>query len=280
MTAAGFHVPHSLEEAVKLLDIYAGELTVLGGGTIVMGLVNDGALFPRHVMSLARSGLDGITERDGYVFIGAATTIAAIAARRDLGILSEAAALIGGPAVRNTATLGGNLCARAPYGDLAVPLLAFDAQIELTNTSGSHTEDLKSILANLDTAAGVPARELLTTVSFPKPAGVTAYQKLGRRLANTPTVVSVAVRLNIDATGACREARVALGGAGHNAMRSAAAEAVLVGQHVDTSLIEAAAGAAMAECDPPTDALATAWYRRKMVGAFVRRTLERALIQD
>jgi CO/xanthine dehydrogenase FAD-binding subunit len=276
MTAGSFHVPRTLDEAVEVLGQHGSELTILGGGTIVMGQVTEGLVSPRQVMSLVRAGLDGISWEAGRVHIGATTSLSAIAGQSDLGILSEAAEQIGGPAVRNTATLGGNLLADPPYGDLAVPLLAFDAEVELAGPLGRRTVRLDAFLAERTGRYEPTPQELLTDVSFARPAGQTAYLKLGRRKANTPSVVTVAVRLMIDAAGTCSMARIALGAAGPRAMRASAAESALVGQYLDAPAIDRAAAAAMAECNPFTDALATEWYRRKMVGVFVRRALERA----
>jgi CO/xanthine dehydrogenase FAD-binding subunit len=276
MTASSFHVPHTLDEVIELLARHGSEVTILGGGTIVMAQVNEGLVFPRQVMSLARAGLHGITADADRIHIGATTTLAAIAEQTKLGILQEAAAQIGGPAVRNTATLGGNLLAEPPFGDLAVPLLAFDAEIELAGPGGRRTVPLDTFLAGL-LGSGMPAsQEVLTDVSFARPVGHTAYLKLGRRQANTPAVVAIAVGLNVDTTGTCTSARIALGAAGPRARRASGAEEMLVGQHLDAATIDAAAATAMLECDPFTDALASEWYRRKMVGVFVRRALERA----
>src|SRR5262245_18130408 len=98
----------------------------MGGGTIVMGLVNDGRLFPSKVISLARAGIDGLHEADGAIEIGAATTIARLSRLDSLPLLAQAANMFGAPAVRTMATIGGNLFATPPYGDIAVPLLALD----------------------------------------------------------------------------------------------------------------------------------------------------------
>jgi aerobic carbon-monoxide dehydrogenase medium subunit len=77
-----------------------------------------------------------------------------------------------------------------------------------------------------------------------------------RRAANSPAVVSVAVS----------GGRVALGGVAPHPVRSHGAEAA--------SDPAAAGAAAAAEVDPPTDAVASAWYRRRMTELFVRRALE------
>ena len=83
------------------------------------------------------------------------------------------------------------------------------------------------------------------------------YVRWARRAANSPAVVCVAV-----AGG-----RVAIGGVAEHPIRSAGAEA-----HLDDP---AAAGAAAAgEVDPPTDGIASGWYRRRMTEVFVRRAVE------
>ena len=94
------------------------------------------------------------------------------------------------------------------------------------------------------------------------------------RQANTPAVVAVAARVVTEVNGTVSAARIALGAAGPHPLRARQAEAALLGKPLDTSSIAAAAHAAQAECDPPTDALASSWYRRRMVGVYVRRALE------
>jgi CO/xanthine dehydrogenase FAD-binding subunit len=242
----------------------------------MMGLINDGLLFPRQVMSLRHAGIGAIEDALGLVRIGGAVTIAGIARLTSLPTLAQAAALIGGPAVRNMATAGGNLFARAPYGDLAAPLLALDARVELVSPRGWRTLPLEAFFSQRAEAIQ-PIDELLTTIQAPYPEGRNAYLRLARRQANAPAVVSVAVHLSTAADGVCTGARIALGAAGPFPQRATQAEAVLVGTYIEATHIAAAAEIAMAECDPYTDAHASTWYRRKMVGVFVRRALEQAM---
>jgi CO/xanthine dehydrogenase FAD-binding subunit len=114
--------------------------------------------------------------------------------------------------------------------------------------------------------------ELLTSITVPLAPRSEAYVKFGRRHANTLSVVTVAVRATLDA-GVVRDARVALGAAGPHPFRSAGAEAALEGRPLDADAIDDAAAAAQADSDPFTDAVASADYRRRMVGVFVRRAL-------
>lgn len=276
MATRDFFIPRSIDEAVALVGEHGPELTVIGGGTIVMGLVNEGMLFPARVMSLARAGIGGMAAQNGHIAIGGATSLASLVRQADLPLLAEAATLIGGPALRTTATIGGNLFARVPYGDLGPPLLALDAQVELHGPRGRRAIPLDEFYA----AGGQGAEgELVTGVRVPRPRGRTAYLKQMRRRGNAPAVVAVAIRLVTDDAGACTEARIALGAAGPHPFRATAAEEVLVGRVPDAQALAEAAEAALGACNPATDAQASAWYRRRMVGVQVRRAIERALVR-
>ncbi len=100
-----------------------------------------------------------------------------------------------------------------------------------------------------------------------------AYRKFGRKHANTPAVVTVAVRLAWDGATVA-DARIALGAVGPHPIRAHEAERLVVGSGLGPDAIAAAAAAAAERCEPFTDAIATAWYRRRMVGLFVARALE------
>ncbi len=273
MTTTDFFIPRSVDEAVGLLHEHGADLTVMGGGTIVMGLINDGRLFPRKTMSLARAGMASVRDAGDEIEIGAATTIAQLSRLESLPILAEAASLFGAPAVRHMATVGGNLFAAPPAGDIAVPLLALDAQVELAGPAGRRTLPLDQFFTGQGQTGRAPD-ELVIAIRVPRPAGQSTYLRYGRRQANTPSVVAVAVRLVADPDGMLSDARIALGAAGPHPLRARQAEAALIGNPFDDARIASAASAAQAECDPPTDALASGWYRRRMVGVYVRRALE------
>ena len=178
---------------------------------------------------------------------------------------------IGGWAIRNMGTAGGNLFAPPPAGDFAAALLALDAELKLVNTSGERILPLADFYTGFMTTVLAPD-ELVAQILVPKPSGKTAYLKYGRRHANTPAIVTVAAHLLFDGE-MVTDARLVLSGVGPHPKRALEAESALVGTSLDERSISAAAVAAAAECEPFTDAIATEWYRRKMVDVYVRRTL-------
>jgi CO/xanthine dehydrogenase FAD-binding subunit len=237
-------LPGSAEQAVAEL---ASGAAVMGGGTVLMPAAHAGALDAERVVGLARAGLAGIERGEGRTTIGAMTPLAAVAALDGVPALAEAARAVGGPALRNMATVGGNLLAGAPYGDVGVALLALGAEVRLSG----RTIPLDELWSSLK-----PGEEIVLGVAFDD-APDSVFVRWARRAANSPAVVCVAVS----------GGRVALGGVAPHPVRSPGAEAALDDP--------AAAGAAAAsEIDPPTDAIASAWYRRRMTELFVRRALE------
>ena len=275
MTTPQFFAPTSPEEAFAILAQADPGLVVLGGGTMAMGPINDGKVFPSAVLSLARAGLSGIALGDAVLEIGAMTSFRELAALTEYPALTEAIDTIGGPALHTLATIGGNLFAPSPAGDLGVALLALDAEIELLGAKGRRWSPLSTFFDTRAAPNGVPA-ELVTRVRIPRTNGRAHFRKLGRRKANSSAVVSVAVRLDLAADGSCRDARIALGAAGPSPFRATAAEQVLTGHPLTPDLLAEAARQATAVADPQTDALASAWYRTRMVGVMVERTLAAA----
>ena len=121
-------LPTSADEAAEQL---AAGAALIAGGTTVMPRVLAGGFEAERVVGLARAGLGGISSEGGRTTLGACATVAAVAAHEATPALAAAARAIGGPALRNMATVGGNLVVGAPYGDLGVVLLALDAEVDL-----------------------------------------------------------------------------------------------------------------------------------------------------
>ena len=271
MTVSHYYLPASVPEALELLVEHGAELLVMAGGTVAMPLINEGISLPRRVMGLRRAGLDRIERVGDELHIGATTTLTRLAEQDDVPLLRRAASRTASWSIRNMATVGGNLFTPPPGGDIAAALLALDARVVVTGPAGPRILPLTDLWTGFLTTR-LATDELVTSIVVPLEAGRTAFAKFGRRAANTPSIVTVAVHVAMDGdtvTGA----RIALGAAGPHPLRMTRAEAAITGTHLDEAAIAAAATAAIEDCDPVTDAVASEWYRRRMVGVFVRRAL-------
>ncbi|MBI2918979.1 MAG: xanthine dehydrogenase family protein subunit M [Chloroflexi bacterium] len=273
--------PTTTAEAVNMLAQHSGEARAIAGGQSLIPMLRARLVGPAYLIGLeAIPDLARIQAVDGSLRIGAMATHLEVATsalvRQRASILAEAEGLVGSPAVRNLGTLGGNLCHNEVGADPPPPLLALGATAVIAGPGGDRKLPLEQFFTGfLETA--LAEDEILAYVDIPaQPPGLaSAYVKYRLRAVDR-SIVGVAVALAIEG-GVCREAKVALGGVGPVPFRSRGAEAVLSGNHPDERTIEQAAGAAMAEARPMSDAHASADYRRKMVAVFTRRALKHAL---
>lgn len=273
-----YFLPQSLDEAIALLAEYGPSLLVMAGGTIAMPIINEGVSMPEKVMGLRRAGLNYVRQSNGTLAMGATTTLTQMLDLKEIPLLQEAAHNVGGWAIRNMGTVGGNFFAPPPAGDFATALLALDAQVKLVSQSGERVVPLSEFYTGFMTNALQPD-ELLAEVQVPFPKGKTAYIKYGRKHANTPAVVTVAVQAVLEGKEV-KEARLALNAVGPHPIRATRTEATLIGSMLDEGTIAAAAATAVEECDPFSDPLASEWYRRKMVGVHIGRALAQIAAQE
>ena len=273
MSTQAYFRPQSLNEALGLLDQHGPALLVMAGGTLAVPLVNKGVSSPEKVLGLRQAGLNYVRQVNGAVHIGAAATLTQVRQESGIPVLAQAAKNVGGWAVQNMGTAGGNLFAPPPAGDLAVAFLALDAQIKLASKArGERIVPLAEFYTGF-LATVVEPDELVVEIQVPRPAGKTVLLKHGRLYTNTPAIVSVAAHV-ITQNGVTSEVRIALSAVGPHPLRARRAEAALIGSALNAETIAAAASAAAAECEPFTDPIATEWYRRKMAAVFVQRALE------
>ena len=240
----------------------------MAGGTLIMRDVNAGVTATRIVRSTDPVLADIRLSGDG-VTIGAGVTMAMVAAHRDLTFLAPVARGIGGPQIRNMATVGGNLFAPHPYGDFTVALLALGARVAFAGPSGA-PRPLSDMLRDRSRVG------LVASVHVPRPQAPAdfGFLKASRIKPKGVSVLSVAAHVPRQG-GRIRGARVAFGAMGPVPLQATAVERVLDGQSLDTATIARAAQVAVDGLDPPTDALATAWYRREVAGVHLKRLLER-----
>lgn len=271
MSIEEYYLPRSLEEVVTLLAGEAHGSIVMAGGTLAMPLINEGISTPDQVVGLQNAGLNYINIQDGTLILGATTTLSQVAVQARIPMLAEAAAAVGGWAIRNMATVGGNLFAPPPGGDFAAALLALDAELILVGKQEERSLPINGFFTGFMTNKLLPG-EILKEIHIQLPQGKTAFTKFGRRHANTPSIVTAAVNLESEAKK-ITSARIALNGVGPFPFRALMAEEYLRGNSLDEDVVEEMAEIAVSESDPFTDAIASEWYRRKMIPVVLARTL-------
>jgi xanthine dehydrogenase small subunit len=258
----------SLGEAAATLAADRGA-RFLAGGTLVMRAVNEGDLALSTVVRATDRTFSDIRPSGARITIGAGATMAQILGNRELDFLHSVAKLIGGPAVRSAATVGGNLFAPSPYGDFAVALLALGALVSLQGGYGGRETPVEEFLTSRERSSGLVAS---VTVNRPASPGAFRFRKVSRVRPKGISVLSIAAHLPLSG-GRITGARVAYGAMAPTPIRAKAVERALEGRTLDAVGIASALAVAAEGTNPPTDAIASAWYRREVVAVHLRRLL-------
>ena len=245
----------------------------LGGGTLLVRALNEGVADFSTLVQCTDRTLAGIRASGSRLRIGAGVTMAAVLASRDLAFLHPAARAVGGPAVRAQATVGGNLFAPPPYGDFTAALLALDARVSVQSGYSPRDMPLDELLRSRG-ATDTMTRPVVAAVEVARPRGERAFRflKVSRVRPKGVSLLTIAARLE-ESAGRLSGVRVAYANMGPAPMRAPAVERALEGRRLERSVVEAATTAAADGCAPPTDAIASAWYRREVLPVHLARLL-------
>lgn len=271
----------SVQEAVDLLGDPAHVSRPLAGGTDLLVLIRHQQPAFDRVVDLGRvPEMKLIERRHDEVYIGAAATFTEVAESPVLqefaSGLVEAALTIGGPAIRNMGTLGGNTINAAACADGVPSLVCLDAAAHLASATGSRSLPVSQLVTGANRTALRPG-ELLTHFTFPlPPAGARqAFYKLGRRNAQAISRLSMAAAGRLDAHGCVDYVRLVPGAAMPTPQRFAPIEEMLLGQAPSDELL-AAAGQKTAEL--MLEVTGRRWsteYKEVAIQALAERTLRR-----
>ena len=279
--------PKSVEEALRVLKEHGSKAMVMAGGTDVLVWMNRREVAPEYVVYVGDlEELHHLREEEGFLHVGALVTQAELASsplvRAKASALAVAARNCAGPAVRNLATIGGNLGTATPAGDLILAVAALEGRVKVHGPKGERLLSLEEFLVGPQMNSLAPD-ELIIEVVIPLPAGRhgSGFQKLGKRKAMTISTASAAASVVLSGDGTTFEkVVVALGSLGPTVIHSEAFERALQGKPATLAEIEKwrylAGGDA---CPSPRARRASAWYRCEVAAVLAARAVEDALAQ-
>jgi 4-hydroxybenzoyl-CoA reductase subunit beta len=292
---------------------------VLAGGTDLIPSMRQKLFEPEYVLDLRSiAGLRRVQpQADGGVEIGALTTLSAIEKsaylREHYAVLTEAAATVASPVLRNMGTVGGNICLdtrclwynqsltwrkgcgfcikkdgdlchvapggtkcwAAFSGDTPPALLCLNAEIEIVGTDGARRVPLRDFY----TGDGEKYRKLLRSELVTRvflPANSADYRGIYRKLR---------VRGSIDyplagvavvmkrSNGYVADARLAITAVNPAPLLVQRASEMLIGKVVDEALADEVGDLAARSAKPLTTSALTPEYRREMIRVFTRRAV-------
>jgi carbon-monoxide dehydrogenase medium subunit len=243
-TATRLYVAPTLDDAVAALAERGRDGAALAGATWIMRAPLRRERHDLLYVAIAKiAALRELSVSDQEVSIGACVTHAELArelaAVPDCRALAAAAASAANPAIRQVATIGGNLCAtNFAAADLVPALLCLDAEVELQGPGG---------------AERIPLGQFLKAGDYP--------------------VAIFSLAITLDASGVVTSASAALGSVEPVARRWHELEAQLIGRPLEPAH---AADMAQKLCGglPARDGVeAPGWYRRKVLPSLVRKAV-------
>ena len=268
--------PSTPEEAVGLLSRSpVGETLILGGGTDVLFDLDSARSAPKQVLSLRKLPWRYARWEGTSLVVGSTLPLRRLElddrVRKGLPGLWEAIRDVGSPALRNRATLGGNIGRCSPASDLIPILLALDARVRIIGPSGTREHPVDLVLQESRRTSLGPA-ELIESVILPASAPSTyLWQRV--QPVNDISQVGVAAAFLPEAP----HWRIALGGLQPRARRLSEAEAVLRSARPTQFEMELAAQEASRRAEFVSDKRATESYRRRLVMVMVRRAIQTTL---
>jgi carbon-monoxide dehydrogenase medium subunit len=274
----------SIPAALQALSRAEGPSRLIAGGTDLLLEIQQGRHLPVHtlvdVTSIPELGI--IELREERLYIGAAVPLTQIVAspliQQHAEALVEACGLIGGPQVRNTASLGGNVAHALPAADGTIALLALDAQAEVASPEDRRLIPIESLFLGPGQSALDPRREILCGFYLPLllPGESSAFRRVMRPQGVALPILNTAIWLSRkDETIA--DLRIAIGPAGPRPLRARETENALRGLSLTSEAMENGISALLSESRFRTSPQrGSADYRRQLAEVLLRDTLKAA----
>jgi len=219
----------------------------------------------------------GISTTDETVRIGALTTMAELSIHAVIPkLLRVACNCVGSPALRNVATLGGNVCTASPAGDSLPALYVLGAQVEICSPEGNRFMPICNFIKGPGRTA-LEADELLSAVILPTTEFNKFYhRKVSPRVANAITKVSLAVTATMK-SNRVENIRIAYGSVGPTIIDCPEIEAACIGLSVAELAAKTPELMTMVETTvkPIDDHRSSAQYRRSIAANLLAECIKK-----
>ncbi len=267
--------PETLGEALALLSQAGDSGRVLVGGTDLLVGVRREPLNPLVLVDVkGASDLPPAIEVDDHaVRVGPTATMSDLAATPEVQewfpALIAAANVVGSVAIRNRATLIGNICNASPACDTAPALLVYGAEVTIRGIDGERQMPITDFFRGPGQTQCGPA-ELVTAIDIPRPPDGhrSAFQRLTRRRGVDLATVSAAAGVSADGI-----VTVALGAVAPTPVKAVSANPIDVD---DPDAISAVAAELTQIATPISDVRASQAYRQAMVKVLTERAIQAA----
>ena len=280
---SSYHKAHSVDEAIALLSRNPDAIPIAGGTDVLVRLHNHNRDYSHLVDIHDVSELKIVAlESDGTIVIGAGATFTELAhnqvVNENIPVLNEGGSWIGGPQVRNVATVGGNICNGAPSADSAPPLLVLNASVELKGPDGFRRLPLHDFYqgpGQVDRKAG----EIMTCLRITPEdyRGWSAhYYKYAMREAMDIATIGCGAACRIE-NGKIAGLRLGFAVAGPTPLRCWRTEEKAVGREAGDELLDLVKNSVLSDLRPRDSWRAAKDFREHLIKTLAERVLREAL---
>ena len=278
--------PQTIDEALQYLSEAKGSIAVVSGGTDLLLDIKQG----RHNPVEQMIDVSGISEMGEITLSGDSIEIGASVTHKQIitnPILQEHAqcvvegcGLIGGPQVRNVATIGGNVAHALPAGDGTISLLALDTEVQIASNSGISWMPLIEIFAGPGKVYFDRTSAIVVGFRFKAKGSQegSAFYRVMRPQGVAIAILNMAAWVKLDEDGNLEKVRVSCGPAGPKPVRALKTEEYLSGKTWDDSVLQEAAQILAEEVSLRTSKhRATKEYRHQLLPVLLRKVMDMAV---
>lgn len=273
--------PASLDEAIDFLSSHEGEAKILSGGQSLIPLLKMRLSSFGYLVDITGiQDLKYLRKDSDHIHIGSLVTTGELEEssliRGNCYLLSETAAQVADPQVRNMGTIGGNVVHGDPGNDFPSAMMALGAKYVLHGPNGRREVPASDFYLDSYTT-DVHTGEILTEVIVPVTGHRTgaSYVKHKRR-AGDFSIAAVAVYVSLSDSGTCDNAGIAVTSLGPINFRAKEAENFLVGERMTHEIIEGTARVIVDESRPTEDAYGSVEFKKQILQIVAREALEKA----
>ncbi len=285
MKTIDYACPNTVEEAVILLMNTGRHARALAGGTDIIVQVREGQLELDLLVDVKK--IPEVTnlsyDRKKGLILGAAVPCYEICEHQEIAAaypgLIDSASLVGGTAIQNRASFGGNLCNASPAADTVPSLIVYHSVCVIAGPQGRREVPVERFCTGPGKTVLQPG-ELLVSFRIPAPPrnfGAHYLRFIPRNEMDIAVVSAGTAVVLDDSRTSFVSGRVALGAVAPTPLLVEEASELLAGAPICDEVIEEVAEAARKASNPINDMRGTVEHRRHVARVLTRRTLSKAI---
>lgn len=271
------------DHALDLLQSHGDDAKLLAGGQSLMPLLNYRLARPSTLIDINKvPNMADITvdTTAGHVRVGGLTRHHRLETsstlRTHFPLIGEAASWIAHPQIRTRGTIGGSLAHCDASAEIPVVMLALDATVNIRTHTSERTLPIEELVVG-HFISSLDWNEMITGVDIPLlPEGTgTAFTEFARRHGDYAIGGAAAV-ITLDDNGTCTRARITVLGGGTTTLRCTDIENVLLGNTLDTTLVNTAAHDGVGHLTPMSNLHGDSEYKRRVIASMIKRAINTA----